>query len=494
MQTGKQYILAIDQGTSSTKTLVFGEQGKAIAKGTVPLVTQYLDDGHVEQDPEAIWQNVQDSVRQCLDDFKKSAGEAKLIQCIGISNQRETFVIWDESGKPLYNAVVWQCKRSVDICERLKQQDLAEDINKRTGLLIDPYFSGTKLIWLYENVEKVKTAIDSGRAFFGTIDSWLLYKLTNGKNYFTDYTNASRTLFFNLATLDWDKKLLADFGLSKLNLPQCKPSSFSFGETSLLGHPVPVTGMIGDSHAAAFGEGCFEPGSAKATLGTGCSVLMNIGDKPRSSSTGMVTTICWSTEERISYALEGVIVSCGSTIEWLKNEMGLFTDNKEIEAMATSVPDNGGVYIIPAFSGLGAPHWDMKRKAAIYGLTFASTKNHLVRAALESIAYQINDVLEAMEKDADTPLKQLMVDGGITANKFMIQFLSDLINKQVISIGMPDVSAMGAAYMAGLKKGIYKNLEHLQGLNADKVITAPSQKNKTAKYYEGWQRLIANRD
>lgn len=491
----KQYILAIDQGTSSTKTLIFDEQGKAVAKGSEPLTTDYLSDGYVEQNPEAILKNVLASVTLCLDDFKRSGADIKHIQCIGISNQRETFVVWDKSGNPLYNAVVWQCKRSVDICERLNEQGLAKDIHERTGLLIDPYFSGTKLIWLYENIDKVRTAIDSGNAYFGTIDSWLLYKFTGGKGYFTDYTNASRTLFFNLASLDWDKKLLVDFGLSKLNLPQCKPSSFSFGETDLSGllpGPIEVTGMIGDSHAAAFGEGCFEPGSAKATLGTGCSVLMNIGDKPKPSSAGMVTTICWSTEQQISYAMEGVIVTCGATIEWLKNQLGLFADNNEIESMARSVEDNGGVYIIPAFSGLGAPHWDMKRKGTIYGLTFRSTRSHIIRAALESIPYQIKDVLVAMEKDAGIELKQLMVDGGITANKFIIQFLSDLIEKTVISIGMPDVSALGAAYMAGLKKGIYKGLDQLQQLNNDKVVTEPLVNNTIKKYYQAWQMVVSS--
>lgn len=489
----KQYILAIDQGTSSTKTLIFDEEGRAIARGSEPLVTQYLSNGHVEQDPEGIFRNVLVSVRKCLDDFRKAGGDAKDIKCIGISNQRETFVVWDKTGKPIHNAVVWQCKRSVDICERLK--GIEDDIRTKTGLLVDPYFSGTKLIWLYENVEKVKTAIDSGNAYFGTIDSWLLYKLTDGKSYFTDYTNASRTLFFNLHTLDWDKELLAGFGLSKLNLPVCKPSSFAFGNSSLAGlldNSIPMTGMIGDSHAAAFGEGCFDPGSAKATLGTGCSVLMNIGDKPQASSIGMVTTICWSTEQQVSYALEGVIVTCGATIEWLKNEMGLFTDNSEIEAMAIAVKDNGGVYIIPAFSGLGAPHWDMKRKAAIYGLSFSSNKNHIVRAALESIPYQIKDVLVAMEKDAGVELKQLMVDGGITINKFVIQFLSDLIDKKVISIGMPDVSALGAGYMAGLKAGIYKSLDQLRELNKDKITTAPSGNGDAGKYYKGWQVVIAS--
>lgn len=489
----KEYILAIDQGTSSTKTLIFDEHGKAVAKGSEPLTTQYLADGFVEQDPEEIIKNVLASVKKCLDEFKSTGADINAIKAIGISNQRETFVLWDESGKPLYNAVVWQCKRSVAICERLKNLPVAQSIRDKTGLLVDPYFSGTKLIWLYEHASEIKEAINNGKAYFGTIDTWLLYKLTSGKSYYTDHTNASRTLFFNLASLGWDKDLLTDFGFSKLNLPACKPSSFLFGQTDLSGllpQPIPVTGMIGDSHAAAFGEGCFDAGTAKATLGTGCSVLMNTGDKPKTSGSGMVSTICWSTEQQVSYALEGVIVSCGATIEWLKNELGLFNDSKQTEAMTTAVADNNGVYLVPAFSGLGAPYWDMNRKAAIYGLTFSSTKNHIVRAALESIPYQIKDVIVAMEADAGLSLQQLMVDGGITTNRFILGFLSDLLEKKVVSMGMPDVSALGAAYMAGLKAGVYKDIARLKGLNNDENILEPSQSNKAKIGYEGWLKVL----
>jgi glycerol kinase len=390
------YILAIDQGTSSTKTILFDEEGKQFAKGSEPLKTAYLENGFVEQDPEEIIQNVLTSVEKCLNDFKAKGGELNSIKACGISNQRETFVVWDEKGKPLYNAVVWQCKRSIEICKRWKEAGYESIIKLNTGLLIDPYFSGTKLIWLYENKRTIREAIDSGGAYFGTVDTWLLYKLTNGKSYYTDYTNASRTLFFNLNDLNWDKNLLQTFGISNLNFPQSKPSSSFFGQTNfynLLPSPIDITGMIGDSHAAAFGEGCFTPGTAKATLGTGCSILKNIGEQPIESRNGMVTTICWSTEEKVQYALEGVIVSCGATVEWLKNELELFSDSKQTEAMANAVTDNGGVYMIPAFSGLGAPYWDMNRKGSITGLTFGMNKNHVVRAALESIPYQIKDVL-----------------------------------------------------------------------------------------------------
>jgi glycerol kinase len=494
----KKYILAIDQGTSSTKSLIFDAEGKAIAKGAENLHTHYSDNGFVEQDPEAIYQNVLASVQKCLQQFTENGFDAKDIAGIGISNQRETFVVWDKDGKPLHNAVVWQCKRSVQICEDLKQKGLSQTINQKTGLVIDPYFSATKLIWLVQNNEIVRTAVQNGNAFFGTIDTWLLYKLSNGKEYATDYTNASRTLLFNLHSLQWDDELIVAFGLTGTNFPVIKSSSAAFGETTLNGllqNTTPVTALIGDSHAAAFGEGCFEKGTAKATMGTGCSILMNIGSKPVASQNGMVTTVCWSMEERIDYALEGVIVSCGATIEWLKNELNLFTNSKETEIMANAVADNGGVYLIPAFSGLGSPHWQMDRKASLTGISFGTTKNHIVRAALESIPYQIKDVIVAMEKDAGLSMKELNADGGITANQFVIQFLTDLLYKNVATIGMPDVSALGAAYLAGLKVGVYENIDALRNLNADKKMYLPSANTNTVNEgYNGWCKVISNED
>lgn len=491
-----KYILSIDQGTSSTKTLIFNESGQAIAKGFEPLQTNYLNDGFVEQDPEEIYQNVLTSVKKCLNDFQAKGFDVNQIATVGISNQRETFVVWDKHGKPLHNAIVWQCKRSVQVCERLKQQGLSQKINEKTGLVTDPYFSATKLIWLKENNPSIASAIKNGEAYFGTIDTWLLYKLTDGKKYATDYTNASRTLLFNLHTLQWDEELIREFGLTGIQLPSLHSSSYNFGETTLnelLPQSIPVNAMIGDSHAAAFGEDCFTAGTAKATLGTGCSILMNVGSKPVTSNNGMVSTICWSTENEINYALEGVIVSCGATIEWLKNELNLFTNSNETYELANSVDDNGGVYLIPAFSGLGSPHWQMNRKAAIVGLTFGSTKNHIVRAALESIPYQIKDVIVAMEKDAGISVQTLMIDGGITSNKFVVNFLVNLLNKQVNTIGMPDVSALGAAYLAGLKIGLYKNIDALKQFNSNKTIHQPDNSIPIIhKYYQGWQKALTN--
>ena len=489
----KKYILAIDQGTSSTKSLIFDEKGIAVAKGSEPLRTSYFDNGFVEQDPQEIYSNVLASVKYCLQDFIAKGYTPCDIACVGLSNQRETFILWDEDGEPLYPAVVWQCKRSVEICRQLKEQGLSEKINQKTGLVIDPYFSGTKLIWLMQNNPEIAKSVKNGNAYFGTVDTWLLYKLSKG-NYATDYTNASRTLFFNIQTLTWDEDLIADFGLNGLQLPQIKPSSSFFGETNLgglLDQSVPVTAMIGDSHAAAFGAGCFDRGSAKATLGTGSSIMMNIGDKPLQSQNGMVTTINWSIEGRVDYALEGVIVTCGATIEWLKNELGLFNNSVETEAMALAVEENTGVYLIPAFSGLGSPHWQMDRRASISGLSFGTTKNHIVRAALESIPYQIKDVIAAMENDTGVNLKQLVTNGGLTSNNFVMQFLADILDRPVNRGANPDVSAMGAAYMAGLYVGIFKDIEQLRTLSENDRVYQPSHnKSKVENWYTGWQKLI----
>lgn len=492
--SSKKYVLAIDQGTSSTKSIIFDEDGKAIYKATEPLKTHYLKGNRVEQEPEVIYQNVLTSIDKCLTGFKALGNSTTDILSCGISNQRETFVLWDKDGTPLYNAVVWQCKRSVDVCERLSAAGLESKINEKTGLIIDPYFSGTKVIWLYENEPKIKKAINSGEAYFGNIDTWLLYKMTNGQSYYTDYTNASRTMFFNLKNLEWDRELLEYFGLSNLQLPDLKPSSYHFGDTDLGGlidHDIRISALIGDSHAAAFGEGCFEPGNAKATLGTGSSILMNIGTETKPSQNGMVSTICWSTPDRVDYAYEGIIVSAGSTIEWVKNQLGLFDNHSEIEEICTSLDDNGGVYIIPAFSGLGAPHWDMNRKASIEGLSFDSNKNHVIRAAVESVPYQIKDVIVAMESDSGTPLTELKIDGGITNNKFVVQFLADLLERKVTNIDIADVSALGAGYLAGLDAGVYPSIEYLSKLNQQSNSTSKGKNSKEVlEYYEKWKQAI----
>ncbi|OCX54393.1 carbohydrate kinase [Mucilaginibacter sp. PPCGB 2223] len=490
-----RYILSIDQGTSGTKCIIADEQGRIVSKFTEPLKTTYLEGGLVEQDPEEIYTHVLAAVKGCTDAFIANGGNIADIKTCGISNQRETFVLWDKQGEPLYNAVVWQCKRSVGVCRELETRGLKPEIKSKTGLLIDPYFSGSKVIWLYQYHTKVKQAIDAGEAYFGTVDTWLLYKLTGGRQYRTDYTNASRTLFFNLESLNWDKELLSQFGLENLNLPNVQASASAFGETDfegILPSAMPVNAMIGDSHAAAFGEGCFEKGKAKATLGTGCSILINTGDILPDGGEGMVGTICWSTEKEVHYALEGVIVSCGSMVEWVKNEMGLFTDAAQTEAMATAVADNNGVYLVPAFSGLGAPHWDMSRKAEIYGLTFDCNRNHLVRALLETIAFQINEVIADMETKGQVQLKSLSLNGGMTGNRFVLQFLATLLGKQLYH-GNKDASAMGAAFLAGLKSGIFSDLQEIGVLIGEKPSITPNIADQYPhQVFEQWQRYVLN--
>mgnify|MGYP006282124181 CR=1 FL=1 len=491
----KQYILAIDQGTSGTKALLFNEQAKIIAKAFTELDSQYPEPGYVEQDPEEIYQNVLSAVRRCINIFQHDVHvELDEIQVCGITNQRETIVLWDKSGTPLYNAIVWQDKRSVDICDHISETKLKDEIIERTGLLVDPYFSGTKLKWLYDNVEEVQSAIDKGEAYCGTVDTWLLYKLTNGKRFYTDYTNASRTLLFNINRLQWDSVLLRRLGLRELNLPEVQPSAYDFGETTfedIFPHKVKITSMIGDSHAAAFGETCFTTGDAKVTLGTGSSILMNTGDQRVESKNGLVSTICWSLPDRVDYALEGIIVTAGATIKWLRDNLDVFSHVMESEAMATSVQDNGGVYFVPAFSGLGAPHWKMASKALIAGLTFSSDINHVVRAALESIPYQIKDVILAMESDSKIKLKELNADGGITSNNFVMQFIADLLRSNVRSIGIEEVSALGAAYIAGLQAGIFKDLEQIKEFIHPQRRFVPGDKQNIAQeYYKEWLKAI----
>ncbi|RYU97348.1 FGGY family carbohydrate kinase [Emticicia agri] len=494
------FVLAIDQGTSSTKSIIFDKAGNPVAKGHADLHTDYFDNGFVEQNPEEIYQNVLASVKLCLTDFVAKGYRIAEIASCGISNQRETFVLWDKSGVALSPAVVWACKRSVDICQKLKAQNQETLIKERTGLIIDPYFSGTKLLWLIENDSVLKDKLTKGEVYFGTVDCWLLFKLTKGQSFKTDYTNAHRTLLFNINTLTWDKEILQLWGLEKLNLPEVCPSSYDFGEWNLdficndsLNSSLKIHALIGDSHAATFGEGCFEKGTAKVTLGTGSSIMMNIGDKPVISSNGMLTTICWSTENRVDYALEGAIVACGSTIEWLKNELNLFQHSSETEAMANAVADNAGVYLIPAFSGLGGPHWQMNRRASIEGMTFGTSKNHIVRAALESIAYQIKDVIDAMSQDMGAALQAISVNGGITRNQFVIRFLVDLLGISLKKQSNADISALGAAYLAGLKSEVYESIEQLKKMNQAKTeeIQPDLSNTKIHTAYAGWKSLIA---
>ncbi len=495
MVKNEKYILAIDQGTSATKVLIFNNKGIAIAKGEALVHTTYSDNGYVEQNPNAIYESVAKAIKICIKKFIQIGFKVEQIVSVGISNQRETFVLWDKSGNPLHNAIVWQCKRSTVICQQLNtDQAFAKSVHQKTGLYIDPYFSATKIMWLNKNNTIIKNAIKKKEAYFGTIDTWLLYKLTNGTTYLTDYTNASRTMLFNINTLQWDKDLLKLFGLQNLLLPQCKPSAYNFGTTNCNGifkQTLTINGLIGDSQAAAFGEGCFTNGMAKATMGTGCSVLMNIGNKPLLSKNGMVTTVCYALDNIVNYAFEGVIVSCGATIEWLKNELYLFVNSSATQQMAEAVNDSNGVVLVPSFSGLGSPHWQMARKASITGISFGTTKNHIVRAALESIAYQVKDIMGAMQKDAKVELQQLHINGGIAANDFVVNFLSNLLQKNIKKIEITDVSALGAAYIAGLGAGIFTNIRQISTLQKNKKCIKPNKKSKIEmEGYQNWQSII----
>jgi len=446
----ESYILAIDQGTSGTKTVIFDSNGQIISKATVELKSYFPQAGFVEQDPIEIYESVLDSIRLCLGKFSEDSSRSlESITTCGISNQRETFLLWDREGSALCKAIVWQCKRSVEICDRLKGSDLEDEVKQRTGLIIDPYFSGTKLIWLCENDRWISDAVESGGAYFGTIDSWLLFKLTGGRRYLTDYTNACRTLLFNINDLQWDDCLLDSFRLKNLNLPEPKPSSFLYGESDFEGlfpNEVTISAMIGDSHASAFGEGCFCSGMAKATMGTGSSILLNTGPTRIESEKGMVTTICWSTSGRVDYALEGIIVTCGATINWLRDRLGLFADSRETEKMALSV---------------------------------------------ENSPYQIKDVIMAMEQDSGIKLTELRVDGGITGNHFVMQLLADLLETNVVNIGIEEVSALGAAYLAGLGQGIFDDIDQLKSLNVGKKQFSPNPDTEQVDTsYEGWKQAV----
>lgn len=494
MSSANSFILAIDQGTSGTKTLIFSEDGRPVAKGNNGLNSQYPKIGYVEQKPEEIYQTVLASVDECIKEFTGKGYKPSSIQTCGIANQRETFLLWDEAGTPLSPAVVWQCKRSVEICKRFKENGWEAKIRQRTGLPVDPYFSGSKLVWLAENDKAVQAKIEAGKAHFGTIDTWLLYRLTDGKRYQTDYTNASRTMLFNIHKLEWDSQLLDMFGLESLILPEVVSSCAEFGSTDfqgLLDQSVPIGAMAGDSHAAAFGERCYYKGTAKATLGTGCSILMNTGAELHPSVDGLIGTICWSTTDTITYGLEGAIVSCGSILEWLKNQLNLFEDTAEIREIAEQVESSEGVYLVPAFSGIGAPYWDMEARGVISGLTFGTSKNHIIRAALESIPFQIKVVIDTIKQATGIELKELNADGGISKNSFVMQQLADLLEIRVRNLGLQDVSALGAALLAGLQENIYRNTDELERLSEDKIIyTSKQETDQIKKSYREWKKRV----
>lgn len=488
-------ILAIDQGTSSTKTVLFDSESRIVATATASLDISFPEPGFVEQDPLAIYRSVIESVGLCTTRLREQGGTPADIAACGLTNQRETFLLWDRGGVPLSNAVSWQCARSKGICGRLRKEGWEQEISEKTGLLVNPYFSGTKLVWLFENVRDIRKAVRAGSAFFGTVDAWLLYKLTRGAVYASDHTNASRTLFFNIQTLDWDRDLLDRWGLGGLHLPSTHPSQHSYGETDfegLFSRPIRIGAVIGDSHAAAFGECCFFPGDAKATVGTGSSILMSVGRRRLPAKNGMIATICWSLPDRVEYALEGIIISAGSTVTWIRDQLGLIPASQDSEAMARAAGSSQGTYLIPAFSGVGAPRWNMDTRASIVGLSFASTRETIVRAALESIPYQIADVIGAIQTASGLRPNELRIDGGITANRFVMQFCADLLDMPVVNRGIAEVSALGAATLAGLEAGIYRSLDDIAHLPRNEVrYTAGADSPQAKRDYAGWKAVTA---
>lgn len=485
----KHYILAIDQGTSSTKTLAFEESGNVVARGSAKLDIRYVDN-FVEQCPEEIYRSVLQSVAACLYDLEQQGLFQSQIVSVGLTNQRETFVLWDGEGKVLYNAISWQCKRSSAICDRLKEEGKEALIKEKTGLPIDPYFSATKLIWLIENVPSIAAELARGNVFFGTVDTWILYRLTAGKCYRTDHTNASRTMLFNIYELAWDEVLLEQLGLEGLQLPEVRSSAYVYGRSDFEGlfpEPLPIGAVIGDSQAATLGAGCFQRGEAKATLGTGSSIMMAVGEDLIHKGENTVDAIYYSTEKGVVYAAEGIIVSCGATITWMKEQLGLFADERELEQIAREVPENHGVTMIPAFSGMGTPYWKKDAKAAILGLTFASDRSHLIRAALESVCFQIKDVITATESEHQLTLAQLVVNGGMSENTFVVQLLANVLNKPVSRSAMTDASALGCARLAAIGVWDYPLHRILPQDHVEATVYHPDSSQIAAeKSYNNW--------
>ena len=482
-----QYIIALDQGTTSSRALLVNRQAEVVAITKKEFKQIYPQSGWVEHDPVEILETQREVLDRLIAENNVSANQVK---AIGITNQRETTVIWDKtSGKPVYNAIVWQDKRTAPICEELKKRNLQEYVQKTTGLIIDSYFSATKIKWIMENVPGALEKAKKGDLLFGTIDTWLLWNLTKGEVHVTDYSNASRTMLYDINNLKWDDKLLLDLNIPKSILPVVKPSSGHFGAYNLNGIDIPVTGIAGDQQAALFGQGCLKKGMAKNTYGTGCFMLMNTGEKPQVSKNGLLTTIAWGLNGKVFYALEGSVFIAGAAVQWLRDELGIIETSAESGDIAKSFDENP-VYVVPAFAGLGAPYWDMYARGAIFGLTRDTGKKHIIKATLDSLAYQTKDILEAMQKDAGTKLKSLKVDGGASENDYLMQFQADILNAEVVRPKTVELTALGAAFLAGLAVGFWKEEEILNTLETDKIFKPEMAEEKRKKMYSGWQKAI----
>ena len=484
-----KYVMALDAGTTSNRAILFNQKGEVCSVAQRAFTQYFPKPGWVEHNADEIWAS---QLGVAVEALNKISATAEDIAAIGITNQRETSIVWDKNtGEPIYNAIVWQCRRTSAYCDSLKEKGLTDKFREKTGLVIDAYFSGTKIKWILDNVEGARERAEKGELLFGTVDTWLIWKLTKGKVHVTDYSNASRTMLFNINTLEWDDEILAELDIPRCMLPEVKPSSCIYGTTDCLGGEVKIAGAAGDQQAALFGQTCFFPGEAKNTYGTGCFLLMNTGEKPVFSKNGLVTTIAWGVDGKVNYALEGSIFVAGAAIQWLRDEMHLIDSSIDSEYMASKVKDTNGCYVVPAFTGLGAPHWDQYARGTIVGITRGVNKSHIIRATLESLAYQTNDVINAMKADSGIELKSLKVDGGASANNLLMQIQSDIIAAPVLRPQCVETTAMGAAYLAGLAVGYWTSKEDvIQNWAIARTFEPEITAEDRAKRIKGWNKAL----
>jgi glycerol kinase len=487
----QSYILAIDEGTTGTTSLLINSDGQVVSKAYREVHALYPQPGWVEEDAQELFQK---AIAAALEAIQNTGIDIALVKGIGITNQRETTVVWDRhTGKPAANAIVWQCRRTAAMCEELKQKGYEKTVREKTGLVIDAYFSATKIRWILDHMPDGQKRAERGDLLFGTVDSWLIWNLTGGKVHVTDYSNASRTMLFNIHTLQWDKELLAMLNIPEAVLPQVQPSSHIYGETipNIFGIKLPICGIAGDQQAALFGQACYEVGNAKNTYGTGCFILLNTGSQPVNSKNGLLTTIAWNIDNKTTYALEGSVFVSGAAIQWLRDELNLIPSAADSEAIAKTVTDNGGVYLVPAFVGLGAPYWDMYARGIIIGITRGTNKGHIVRATLEAIAYQVRDVVDVMSKEANIAVPHLRVDGGGTGNSLLMQFQADILGIPIELTSIPDTTALGAGFLAGLAVGVWQNTKEIAKRRYTSRTFEPKMPvEQREKLYLDWKRAV----
>ena len=484
-----RYLLALDQGTTSSRAILFDEDQHIVSVAQKEFTQFYPQSGWVEHDPMEIYSSIYGVMMEAI---TKSGIDVRDIAAIGITNQRETTIVWDKTtGRPIYNAIVWQCRRTASICDELRERGLTEYIQKTTGLVLDAYFSGTKLKWILDNVDGAREKAERGELIFGTVDTWLVWKLTGGKVHITDYTNASRTMLYDIHHLCWDETMLHELDIPASVLPEVCNSSQIYGTCNIQGVEVPIAGIAGDQQAALFGQGCFAPGNAKNTYGTGCFLLMNTGDKAIASKHGLITTIAIGLDGKVQYALEGSVFVGGAVIQWLRDEMHFIHEARDVEYFASKVPDTGGVYLVPAFTGLGAPYWDMYARGALVGITRGTKREHIIRAAQESIAYQSMDLVQAMEKDSGQSITELKVDGGASRDHFLMQFQADILGKSVSRPVIRETTALGAAYLAGLAVGVWKDTDEICRLwHCDVTFENQMDPAKRETLSRGWHKAV----